>query len=143
MSAYSGATPGGFNQSGGGYYIVTATLPLVNLLALTPGSGSGGATTAGSFGNYTSTISDTTAISNLSTLFTAGKLIKDMGKTVVSAGRAFRKFQAVLPASASTGGVVGAAGSATQAGYATPYLEVTAPSAGGSGVVVNTIARYA
>ena len=75
---------------------------------------------------------------------TAGSLVmRDMGKTVVSAGRAFRKFQAVSLASASTGGVTGGASTSTQPGYFTAYLEVTAPNAGGLPAAVNAIARYA
>ena len=141
MSVYSGATSGGFNQSGGNYYIVTSAVPLANILAFIPGSGSGGATTSGSFTNYTSTLTD--ANTNFSTLFNTGRLIKDMGKTVVSAGRAFRKFQTVIAASSSTGGVTGGASTATQAGYMTAYLEGTAPHAGGAPASVNAIARYA
>jgi hypothetical protein len=57
----------------------------------------------------------------------AGKLLKDMGKTVVSSGRTFRKFAAVGTGSAkysSSFGVVGGAGASPNGGYATFYLEV-------------------
>jgi hypothetical protein len=137
MSAYNGATSGGFNQSGGGYYLITTAITPANVLSYTAGSGSGGATSAGSLAAYAGGEAQ-----NWSTnCFGANKLIKDMGKTVVSAGRAFRKFQAVVAASQSTGGVTGLA--TTAPGYLTAYLEVTAPNGGGSGGVINTMVRYA
>ena len=148
MSAYSGAfgSQGGYNQSGGNYFLVLSTISQNNLLAYTGQSGSGGATAVGSFASY-STIAATGE--NYSSAFGASRLIKDMGKTVVSAGRAFRKFQAVNAASASTGGIAGQAGTTTQVGYLTAYLEVTAPNGGGAGAaggvpaVTNQIVRYA
>lgn len=143
MSLYSGATPGGFNQSGGSYYIVTSQIAGSNILYYTGQAGSGGATTVGTFSNITGSGVGETNAATYSSLFGTGKLIKDMGKTVVSAGRAFRKFQAVLAASSSTGGVTGGASTSTQPGYFTAYLEVAAPNAGGVPAAVNPIARYA
>jgi hypothetical protein len=138
MSLYNGATPGGFNQSGGGYYLVTTSIPAANILTYSGSSGSGGATTVGYFSTYTALGGGE---AGASTFFLANRLIKDMGKTVVSAGRAFRKFQAVSSFALSTGGVVGAATPAP--GYLTAYLEVAAPNQGGLGGVVNSIVRYA
>jgi hypothetical protein len=143
MSAYSGAfgSQGGYNQSGGNYYFTTAAVPVTSIFAYSGQSGSGGATAVGSFAPY-STIA--AAGENYSSAFGTTKLIKDMGKTVVSAGRAFRKFQAVNAASSSTGGVAGQAGTSTQVGYLTAYLEVGAPNGGGQGVTaIAPIARYA
>ena len=57
-----------------------------------------------------------------------GKLLKDMGKTVVSAGRTFRKFAAVGTGNAlkfaSSFGVAGGPGASPNSGYASFYLEV-------------------
>ncbi len=136
MSLYNGATSGGFNQSGGGYYLITTAITNTNVLTYTAGSGSGGATTAGSFAAYTGTEAGNWSAN----CFGANKLLKDMGKTVVSAGRAFRKFQAVTIAASSTGGVTGVAATP---GYLTAYLEVTAPNQGGAGVVTTSMVRYA
>ena len=152
MSAYSGAfgTQAGYNQSGGGYYLVISSIIHSNFLGFTPGSGSGGATTTGTFAPY-STVNALAGTGKFASSLIVGNLIKDMGRTVVSAGRAFRKFQAVVPNSQSTGGVTGNAGSTTQAGFLTAYLEVSAPSGDGSanlltgttGQPVNPIVRYA
>ena len=45
MSAYSGATSGGFNQSGGGYFLITSSIGAAAVLSFPGTSGSGGATT--------------------------------------------------------------------------------------------------
>ena len=131
MSAYSGAFGNcGYNQSGGGYYLVVSTVQ-GQLLNYTPGSGSGGATTVGSFApQFTDGVA-----AYPSSLFVAGKVLKDMGKTIVSSGQTFRKFQAVGPQSLGTNGVVGPAPA-----YLTGYLEV---SRDGEGVNAARIARYA
>jgi hypothetical protein len=142
MSAYSGAfgSKAGFNQSGGGYYMIVSSIGAANILSYAGTSGSGGATTVPALTAYS-------GAENYSTTFGAYKLIKDMGKTVVSSGRAFRKFQAVVPAGQSTGGVTGVAATP---GYLTAYLEVSAPNGGGAaGGPANTagvvlpIVRYA
>ena len=138
MSVYNGASNSGFNQSGGNYFLIVTAIPDANVLSYTPGTGSGGATTAGSLTAYSGPENYSSA--GLA-VFGATRLIKDMGKTVVSAGRAFRKFQAVFAASTSTNGVRGAATPAP--GYLTAYLEVSAPNAGGAPASVNQIVRYA
>jgi hypothetical protein len=133
MSSGSGAfgTKAGFNQSGGAYYVATGAAVLVSTLNVyTPGSGSGGATLAGSFLPFSTTGalgSDTLKARALVAIGKAGSMVKDMGKTIVSTGRVFRKFQAVVPTGAgfpSSFGVTGEAGSSTQAGYLTGYIEV-------------------
>ena len=133
MSAGSGAfgTKAGFNQSGGAYYVATGEAVLVSSLHVyTPGSGSGGATKVGDFlpfstsGALGSTEQKARA---LLAIDKAGAMVKDMGKTIVSTGRVFRKFQAVVPTNASNPssfGVTGEVGSSTQPGYLTGYLEV-------------------
>jgi hypothetical protein len=136
MSAYSGAfgVNGGYNQSGGGYYIALENLN-AKAQTLTPGSGSGGAATVGTFAAFSW---GTTAYP--SSLVASNKVIKDMGKTVVSAARTFRKFQAVDVQTLSTSGVVGAAGSSTNPGYVTFYLELNKDGVAPAGAA---IARYA
>ena len=136
MSAGSGAlgTKAGFNQSAGGYVVGTnSAVILSSLQVYTPGSGSGGATQVGVFSSMANTLSG--ADLDRATLMmggAAGALLKDMGKTIVSTGRVFRKYQVVGPArlTPSTFGVVGAAGSSTQAGYLTGYVEVPGGNGG-------------
>ena len=140
MATGSGAFPAkaGYNQSGGGYYIVLSTL---NLLTYTPGTGSGGATTAGSL----ATAAGAEIPGGISTLFGAYRIVKDMGKTVVSAGRTFRKIGAVLPtndALGSTFGVTGTVATATNPGYATYYVETGRDGAEPPGVGGAMLARY-
>lgn len=127
MSANSGAhsARGGFNQSGGAHFIVITSLDntYINKLA-TAGSGSGGAVVAPTFSPVAATDA---SIGLLAADVAAGKLIKDMGRTVVSSGRTFRKFAAVGSGAArfnSSLGVGGAAGSAPNAGFGSFYLEV-------------------
>ncbi len=137
MSSHSGhfQASEGYNQQGGAYYLVVSSV-VGGFSTYTPGSGSGGATTVGSFGSfaYSGTVDQ-------STILGTGNVIKDMGKTVVSAGRTFRKFQAVYPQTLSTGGVSGVSGATTTApGFMTGYLEIAKDGSGGSSA---RIARYA
>jgi hypothetical protein len=65
-----------------------------------------------------------------STISTSGgNLLKDMGKTVVSASRTFRKVQLVV-SSFSTFGVAGAAATAPAEDYLTGYIELGFDSQG-------------
>jgi hypothetical protein len=60
------------------------------------------------------------------TLASAGSVFKDMGKTVVSSTRTFRKVQLMLPtgpSTLSTFGVAGKAGTVTE-DYYTGYIEL-------------------
>lgn len=64
---------------------------------------------------------------SLSSISTTGGILKDMGKTVVSSLRTFRKVQLVLPGSnstLSTFGVGGAAATAAGEDYFTGYIEL-------------------
>ena len=101
-----------------GYYIGIATL--VNKIYTTPlGSpapwASTGATAANG-GGYASTVSS------------AGALLRDMGKTVVSSGAYFRKVQLVVPQGSATSGnagltsTFGVAGPAPNGGVIPDYL---------------------
>jgi hypothetical protein len=124
----------GFNQSGGTYFMTLAALEatpgtavFTNTLSAA-GSNSGGAWVPPTLAlaNMSNVLgSGITSHANASALVGSGKLLKDMGRTVVSAGRTFRKFAPVLSGNAlSTFGVVGAAGTSTNAGYGSFYLEV-------------------
>ena len=106
----------GFSQSGGGYYIILSSI-VGQFLTYE----------AGSFIPYAGP-------ENLSLLGTNG-IIKDMGKTVVSSMRTFRKYQAVGPTNLQTDGVVG-----HKDFYLTGYLEIR-PF--GSMADAPKIARYA
>ena len=150
----------GFNQSGGAYFMtlvafetaqVSGTAPLigsyVNAL-VNASSNSGGAFINATLSTVTmSNVLGATSAGMASTmgpvigLTAANKLLKDMGRTVVSAGRTFRKFAPVaLSASGvSTFGVVGAAGSGANAGYGSFYLEVGRE---GVGATPAPIVRY-
>ena len=138
MAANSGsfASGIGYNQQSGGYYVTIGDIT-GQIRSYTPGTGSGGATTAGTVGAF----SWGTYGAQSTLIGEAGKLIKDMGKHVISAGRAFRKFQAVgTTAALSTAGVVGPAGT-TDAGYLTFYLELPKGGVGPNGGVAPLIAK--
>jgi len=139
----------GFNQSGGAYFMcvqpletsVTAVGSYVNQITTAP-SGSGGAVVAPTLAlvSMSSILGATT--NGASTLVQQGKLLKDMGRTVISAGRTFRKFAPVVSAAGtvSSFGVVGAAATATNAGYGSFYLEVGREGQGPAAAA--PIARY-
>jgi hypothetical protein len=129
----------GFNQSGGAYFIVITDIS-AKLFSYTPGTFSGGATTPGTVTDVTGAklAPGTTPIT-----LTAGKLIKDMGKSVVvptvganSVNVTYRKFQAVVAPSADKAG--GQAGKAPE--YVSFYLEVGRE--GAANVSPAGIARY-
>jgi hypothetical protein len=137
-SAYSAKA--GYNQAGGGYYIIITDITAGQLNTYTAGTGSGGATTQG--GIAAATLAELPG--GLSTLFGAGRIVKDMGKTVVSAGRTFRKIAAVLPTNANsspTFGVAGTAATTSNPGYATYYVETGRDGANADSDLVR-IARY-
>ncbi len=110
----------GYNQSGGGYFYAVADVVASKLNVYTPGTGSGGAATVG-------TLAPATAAQlpgGVSTLFKSGNIVKDMGKTVVSSSRVFRKIQAVVPTAAGASAALGVAGDATNNNYASFYVEL-------------------
>ena len=122
MATGSGAfgVNGGYNQSGGGYLVVVTDIAPAKLNVFTPGSGSGGATQVGTLASAAA--GDLPGAT--STLFLGGKIIRDMGKTLVSSGRTFRKIQYVVPANkaASTFGVSGT--TVNGESYFTGYIEL-------------------
>lgn len=134
MAANSSAhsVKGGFNQSGGAHFIVIADIS-AKLFSYTPGTLSGGATTPGT---VTSVAAAALAAGTTPITLTAGKLIKDMGKSVVVGGVTYRKFQAVVAPTATNAG--GQAGRAPE--YYSFYLEVGREGAQNAGPAF--IARY-
>ena len=117
MSAASGAfsAKAGYNQSGGGYYYVVSDIVASKLLTYTPASGTLASATL------------TEMPSAVSTLFLAGRVVRDMGKTVVSSSRVFKKIQGVCRETQAplTEGITGPAAATTNPGYATYYVETT------------------
>lgn len=106
---------GGFSQSNG-YFIATGA---VQLQQYTPGSGSGGSFRVGTFAAGTALAA------------ASGDVLRDMGKTVVSSSRVFRKVQIVSDApTAIVGGTVpgGIAGSTNATNptvaFRTGYIEI-------------------
>jgi hypothetical protein len=82
----------------------------------------------------------TTSAANALATVGANKVIKDMGRTVVSAGRVFRKFAPVVNTGANSSfGVVGVAAAGANAGFGSFYLEVGRE---GAGAAPAPIARY-
>ena len=143
MATNSSAHPAraGYNQSGGAYFIVTANLDNAIAPNTTPtyintltsgGSNSGGAWVTPTFSlvSMSTVLGITPTLPHYqfaSSIVQAGALLKDMGRTVVSSGRTFRKFAPVVGGTADrtlANGVAGSVGSAPNAGYGTFYLEV-------------------
>jgi len=142
----------GFNQSGGAYFMVMSNLDagagavgtFVNTLT-SAGSNSGGAFTSPTLvlTAMSNVIGAGTTASNASAFVAQGALLKDMGKTVVSSGRTFRKF-APVARNTSNGVVGGPAGTPTaaNAGYGSFYLEVGRETVSGTGALPAPIVRY-
>jgi hypothetical protein len=126
----------GYNQSGGGYLLIVSTIVPAQLNVLTPGSGSGSATRTGTFA--AAGISDLP--NNISTFFTCGKLLKDMGRTVVSSGRTFRKVQAVVGTLSAPSPSFGVNG--VSPNYASFYLETGREGAAATEGNIPLVVRY-
>ena len=155
MSAGTNAfgSKAGFNQSGGAYFMTLAALDgaagvtgtYINTLT-TAGSNSGGAWVSPTLSLVAmSTVLGGTGVTaaGASTLVGTGKLLKDMGRTVVSAGRTFRKFAPVIPASvASSFGVAGGPATTPNTGYGSFYLEVGRDGLNPTTATPAPIARY-
>jgi hypothetical protein len=171
MSSGTNAHPAraGFNQSGGAYFMVLRELdPIVAVGAaptaaasshvqalVNPGSNSGGAwlpptlstvTYAGFLGvPYGAAGVATAQTVGVTGYVSTGKLLKDMGRTVVSAGRTFRKFAPVVAGlGVSSFGVGGSLPSGANSGYGSFYLEVGREGLTGTpaGLGPAPIARY-
>ena len=146
----------GFNQSGGAYFMTLANLEnvagtsvYVNRLT-SAGSNSGGAFVGPTLERATmlqilgAPYTDITA----APIVNANTVLKDMGKTVVSSGRTFRKFQAVGTGSVNFANSFGVQGgnpgvpTAANAGYADFYLEVGREGSAGATAAPAPILRY-
>jgi hypothetical protein len=121
-----GPTSRGFKQSAGGFFIPLGDVAS-RVLAFTASGGAGGSYLVGGFTTAAWATGGTTPNKFTSTISTiaAGGLLRDMGKSVVSAGRVFRKVQ-LLTSTVSTGGVNGPAGVTTNPNvdYLTGYIEL-------------------
>ena len=117
-----------------GYYMPLSSLQSV-IYAFTPGSNAGGSFAQGTFStaSWATTTYNGKANPYLSSINGAGAgILKDMGKTVVSSGRTFRKVQLVNSANAangttyvSTNGVAGGApGTTPVQDYLTGFIEL-------------------
>jgi hypothetical protein len=109
----------GFKQvPAGGYVTIVSTLHVNNLYAKPVMTGSGGSATVAAPVSYSTALA---TIGPVSTLLRAGNVLKDMGSSVVSSSRVFRKFKAV--GLASTAGGYGDLTTADNT-FGTFYLEV-------------------
>jgi hypothetical protein len=168
MSSGTNAHPAraGFNQSGGAYFVCLASLDTNTGAAaglagsvggasyvtalVNAGSNSGGAFVNPTLSTVTMTsiIGAGTTTGNAQSVVGSGKLLKDMGKTVVSAGRTFRKFAPVVAGlGVSSFGTVGGPAVGANSGYGSFYLEVGREAFGPTPVANTTlgpapIARY-
>jgi len=97
-----------------------------SILQYTPGTGSGGAYTIGSFSQASWTIEENPNYNDATTTMNpgAGGVFRDMGKTVVSSGLTFRKIQ-LLVNSPSTFGVGGPSGTVPDADFLTGYIQLS------------------
>jgi hypothetical protein len=168
MAANSSAhsAKSGYNQSGGAYFVCVTALSGSSGTGVTPvtsatlsanssylykitvaGSKSGGAYVEPTLDVATAQevigVTVDKADEVVTEYFTQGRLIKDMGKTVISGDRTYRKF-----AVAATGlaynkslGVAGSIPVAPGAGYGTFYLDVGRNGTTG-GTLPAPIARY-
>lgn len=117
------------NDSDTGYYMPLSSLQN-NVFAFTNGTGAGGSWAQGSFSTASwATLSYPGATNGnpyLSSINGAGAgILKDMGRTVVSSGRTFRKVQLVAPLLSTTNGVAGQnPGTNPVQDYLTGYIEL-------------------
>ena len=135
-----------FKQTGG-YFIPLGNVATA-VLGYTAGSGSGGSTVPGNFALASWAQGGTTphkATSSISAIGLGG-VLRDMGKTVVSSGRTFRKIQ-LMTSTVSTGGVAGSNGTSPNVDYLTAYIELASgfnalPGAGAVGAGIAPVAMY-
>ena len=126
----------GFNQSGGAHFMTLVALEpsaaaaptaatFINVIS-NPGANSGGAFAAPTLSTVTmASVLGLPPSATVSGTVGLNKMLKDMGKTVVSAGRTFRKFAPVVAGlGGSSFGVVGNPASGPNSGFGSFYLEV-------------------
>ena len=109
----------GFKQNNSAYLRVVSTIPAANFLTYTPGTGSGGAFLPGSFATFAYG-----SVTDVSTNLQAGNSLKDMGRTVISSGRVFRKVQVMKNTTAALVGAIGGSVFDSTASFGTGYVEV-------------------
>lgn len=126
-----GPLASGFSQCPSAYLAIVSTLNVANFLTYTAGTGSGGAALPGSFAAYNN---DGNVLNGQ---LNAGGMLKDMGKTVISSGRVFRKVQ-VMATAAATGLPGGSVPAGTGLNFVSGYLEV----ASDAGDTPNALARF-
>jgi len=119
-----------------------------NVLGWTPAnpSGSGGSFQVGSFGRAAWAPFGASPSPYASTISTigAGGVFRDMGKTIVSASRTFRKVQLLVNNVVSTAGVAGPmtpAGATANVDYLTGYIEVAGNPAYGNAPVGTNVSN--
>lgn len=119
---------GGFSQSNG-YFVATGS---VQLQEYTPGTGSGGSFRVGTFANGAALAA------------ASGDVLRDMGKTVVSSGRTFRKVQFVSSIVGGVpGGVTGILDSAhPTVAFRTGYIEIGSGLFGNGSAIVRPAVQY-
>lgn len=95
------------------------------VLQYSGGSGAGGSFLPGNFtaANWVASDARVSTINGVG----AGGLLRDMGKTVVSSNRTFRKVQLVAPSAVGAAGVVGV--DTTSGPYLTAYIELATGNA--------------
>jgi hypothetical protein len=105
------------------------------MLQYSGGAGAGGSFLPGNFSpaSWTAAVGGAGAVLSSISSVGAGGLLKDMGKTVVSSSRTFRKVQLVAPSLA--GGVVGS--ETTSGPYLTGYIELATGNAFPASPVAN------
>jgi hypothetical protein len=105
-----------------GYFV-----PLANCVGkvytYTPGSGAGGSFLPGSFATASGAWTTDSRVSTIAAI-NAGGLLKDMGKTVVSSNRTFRKVQLVATGAANESYTPVNGGSSGNSPYLTGYIEL-------------------
>lgn len=119
----------------GGHFVSLGNNPLSVILAYTPNAD---ASKVGSFAPMTIASSESaTTLTNSSygNISTAGALLRDMGKTVISSGRMFRKVQYVKPGSSDLNATVPGNGltfgvDGEQTTYRSFYIELGAGTSG-------------
>lgn len=129
-----GPLAAGYRQNANAYLTIVSSINFNNYLTYTGGAGSGGAFNAGSFSSYPVTTLGNSVDMSTGAL-RAGNTLRDMGRTVISSSRVFRKVQVMALAAnppVSGGSVAGIASD-----YLVGYLEV----AGDGGQTVNALAR--
>ena len=113
-------------KQGGGFFIPLENLTVANkILTYTAGSGAGGSYVPGSFTSSSWATAGNAAQSKYTSSISgigAGGLLRDMGKTVVSAGRTFRKIQ-LMCSTVSTAGVAGT-GTGAASDFLVGYIEL-------------------